>query len=143
MSSNIRLERICQHCGNDFTAKTTVTQYCSANCAKRAYKIRLRNTKTEKSNEQTKSIRERPLVELKTKEFLSISETCQLLGVSRWTIWRAIKIAGLSVSRIETRTIIKRTHLDRMLEQTFPVSLPLTSTPVVVPLEECYSLSEA
>ncbi len=31
MSSNIKLQRICQHCGNEFTAKTTVTQYCGVN----------------------------------------------------------------------------------------------------------------
>ena len=45
MSSNIEIERICQHCNKDFIAKTTVTRYCSDDCAKRAYKARKRAEK--------------------------------------------------------------------------------------------------
>ena len=47
MSSNIKVQRICQHCGNEFTARTTTTQYCGDTCAKRAYKARLRAAKVE------------------------------------------------------------------------------------------------
>ncbi|HBH06588.1 MAG TPA: DNA-binding protein, partial [Flavobacteriales bacterium] len=42
MSSNMRIPKICQECGSDFIAKTTVTQYCSDRCSKRAYKKRKR-----------------------------------------------------------------------------------------------------
>ena len=45
MSSNIRIPKICQHCGNEFIAKTTKTQYCGDNCAKRAYKARKKKAK--------------------------------------------------------------------------------------------------
>ena len=45
MSSNIRNEKVCQQCGNEFVAKTTVTQYCSDICAKRAYKARKKKEK--------------------------------------------------------------------------------------------------
>ena len=45
MSSNIRVPKICQHCGTEFIAKTTVTKFCTDNCAKRAYKVRKRNEK--------------------------------------------------------------------------------------------------
>ena len=45
MSSNIAIQRICQHCGKEFTARTTVTQYCSDDCAKRAYKARIKAAK--------------------------------------------------------------------------------------------------
>ena len=50
MSSNIRVQRICQFCGKEFTARTTVTKYCSDVCAKRAYKARKRTEKVEISN---------------------------------------------------------------------------------------------
>jgi len=53
MSSNIEIERICQHCDKDFIAKTTVTKYCSDDCAKRAYKARKRAEKTEISIAET------------------------------------------------------------------------------------------
>ena len=38
MSSNIFVQRICEECGNEFTARTTVTRFCGDRCAKRAYK---------------------------------------------------------------------------------------------------------
>ncbi|NVM62249.1 hypothetical protein FHW88_000525 [Mucilaginibacter sp. SG538B] len=31
MSSNFTVKRICEHCGSTFTAKTTVTRFCSIN----------------------------------------------------------------------------------------------------------------
>src|SRR5689334_13258905 len=49
MSSNIRLVKICESCGLEFVAKTTVTQCCSDNCAKRLYKRKLRERKIEAS----------------------------------------------------------------------------------------------
>jgi len=45
MSSNIRIEKTCLYCAEFFIAKTTVTKYCSDNCAKRAYKKRKRQEK--------------------------------------------------------------------------------------------------
>ncbi len=49
MSSNIRLPKICQFCGVDFIAKTTVTKYCGDNCAQRAYKKPKREEKIKSS----------------------------------------------------------------------------------------------
>ena len=67
MSSNIQVQRICQHCGKEFTARTTVTQYCGDNCAKRAYKAKQRAAKVESSNRETQAIKTRPIEELKSK----------------------------------------------------------------------------
>jgi excisionase family DNA binding protein len=144
MSSNIRIERICQHCGNDFIAKTTVTQYCSDNCAKRAYKARQKKAKIQTSNEETKAIRLKPIIELKAKEFLNISETCQLLGLSRWTVWRAIKAGELVAVKVGRRTIIKRVDLDQLFKQNQPsVAKQQESLNSQVPLEDCYTMTEA
>jgi hypothetical protein len=49
MSSNIKITRICQHCGHEFVAKTTVTKYCDKTCAKRAYKARIKKQKVAES----------------------------------------------------------------------------------------------
>ncbi|WP_458627117.1 hypothetical protein [Winogradskyella sp. PC D3.3] len=38
MSSNLFIPKTCKHCGNAFTARTTVTKYCGDTCAKKAYK---------------------------------------------------------------------------------------------------------
>lgn len=143
MSSNIRIERICQHCGNQFVAKTTVTKYCGDDCAKRAYKVRQKKAKIESSIEETQAIKLKPIVELMTKEYLSISETCQLLGLSRWTVWRALKSNQIAATKIGRRTIIKRSHLEKLFEQPSPIVAKQDSAPNEVPISECYTLSEA
>jgi hypothetical protein len=44
MSSNIRIAKVCNYCGSQFMARTTVTRYCGDICAKKAYKQRERMT---------------------------------------------------------------------------------------------------
>lgn len=112
MSSNIKVQRICQLCGKEFTARTTVTKFCSDNCGKKAYKNRQRQEKIEGSNAETQLSKQKSLDVLKTKEFLSISETCELLPLSRWTIWRAIRNQTLPAAKIGRRTLIRRSDLD-------------------------------
>ena len=86
MSSKIEVQRICQHCGNEFTARTTVTRFCSHRCASAAHKQKVRAGKVEQSNKQTQ-----PIEELKAKAFLSIADTCKLIGISRRTVYRMIE----------------------------------------------------
>ena len=47
MSSNLYIPKTCKHCGNAFTARTTVTKYCGDTCAKKAYKARKRKEKVQ------------------------------------------------------------------------------------------------
>lgn len=115
MSSNIRLEKTCNFCGNHFTAKTTVTQFCSDNCAKRAYKQRKRTAKIEtaiQEERQKVAAAFNPVVV--QKDFLSIDETCQLLGASRWTIYRLIDKGQLKAGKLGSRTIISRQAIDNL-----------------------------
>ncbi|MEM9547327.1 MAG: hypothetical protein AAGA77_15215 [Bacteroidota bacterium] len=39
MLSNIRINRICQFCNEEFIAKTAVTKYCGDPCAKSGFKL--------------------------------------------------------------------------------------------------------
>ena len=114
MSSNIQVTRVCQFCRNEFTARTTVTKYCSHACASRAYKARQRGAKVETSNAETVQTLSAPVIELQTKDFLSVSEACQLLNVSRWTLARAIKDERLKAVRLGKRIVIKRSDVDRL-----------------------------
>lgn len=114
MSSNIRIQRICQYCEQEFTAKTTVTKYCSDDCAKRAYKARKRADKVMDSNMETRTIITKPIEELKIKDYLTITEACKILSISRWTIWRAIKRNELKAGKIGRRTIIRRADLEKI-----------------------------
>ncbi len=116
MSSNIRLQRICKHCGENFTAKTTVTQYCGDNCAKRAYKARLRIKKMGLSNKETEAILMKPIETLKAKEFLNVREVSQLIGCSRQNVYLLINQGKLKATNIlKKKTIVRRSDLDKLL----------------------------
>ena len=115
MSSNIKVQRICQHCGNEFTAKTTVTKYCSNTCSKRAYKARQKAVKIETSNMETRRIKVQPIEELKAKAFLSIAEACKLIGISRRTVYRMIERDELITGKAGKRTIIRRSDLEQLI----------------------------
>lgn len=118
MSSNIQVQRICQHCGNEFTARTTVTQYCGDTCAKRAYKVRLKASKIEKSNEETRQIKSRPIEDLKAKEFLTVKDVASLLNCSLRSVYYQIESGNIKAVNLGQRiTRIKRSELDRIFEQ--------------------------
>lgn len=118
MSSNIRIQRICQFCNREFTAKTTVTKYCGDTCAKKAYKARMKDEKVEQSNIETRKIISAPLEIINSKEYLTVNDTCKLLSVSRWTIWRKIKNDELKASKIGSRIVIRRSELEKFLDST-------------------------
>lgn len=115
MSSNIRIEKTCQYCGVKFIAKTTVTKFCSDNCAKRAYKARNRDEKIQGAiyKEELEKVFN---PEIKERDFLSIRETCQLIGMSRWTIYRLISSGKLIAHKIGNRTIITRIDINNLFK---------------------------
>ena len=117
MSSSIKVKRICKHCCREFTARTTVTKYCSHKCSQRAYKARKRNEKIELSDTETKQIIQQPIEYLKAKEFLSINEVCQLLGISKRTVYRLIEQGNLNKIKIGSRSLIKRSALNILLSK--------------------------
>lgn len=144
MSSNIRVQRNCQHCGKDFEAQKTTTKFCSLQCGSRAYKANVKALKVELSNKETEQLKAKPIEHLNAKEFLTITETCQLLSVSRWTIWRTIKSNKLSVGKLGRRTLIKRTQLDQLFNQPSEMISKIEAKPEPIKYEiaNCYSTEE-
>lgn len=114
MSSNILIQRICEFCGDEFTARTTVTKYCRHRCASMAYKARTRNSKIKKSNFEIAKSVSIPFAKIQAKDFLKIEEVCGLLGISRSTVSRAIKENRLKAVRFGRRVIIKRAEIDKI-----------------------------
>lgn len=116
MSSNIRIPRICNLCKQEFIAKTTVTQYCSDKCAKKAYKIRKRNLSISNSLEETIELKTYPIREAQTKEFLTPKEASLLLSCSVKTVYRLIENGTLKATNLAERmTRIKRENLDNLI----------------------------
>ncbi len=115
MSTNIKVQRICQYCGTEFTARTTVTQYCGDRCAKLAYKARKKSEKIEVSNVETKKILDKPLEDIKIKEFLTVRDIARLLNCSRPTVYRLIsngRINGINLA--QRKTTIPRSEIDKL-----------------------------
>jgi len=141
MSSNMNVQRICKYCNNEFTARTTTTQYCSDHCSKRGYKARIRNAKIEATQQETKKILSKPIEDIKAKEFLSVRDVAKLIGCSIKTVYNIINSKRLhAVNIMEKKTIIKRSDLDKFLH--IQPLKPVHPDSVHYSISECYSLTE-
>jgi len=58
-----------------------------------------------------------PIEILKAKVFLSIADTCKLIGISRRTVYRMIQRGELTKGKAGNRTIIRRADLDKLFDQ--------------------------
>jgi len=123
VSSNLKIPKVCQQCGNSFVAKTTVTKYCSTLCASRACKKRKREEKIQAALNETKAelqgaqtLQSLQTDNIQSKQFLSVKEASQLLGASRWTIQRMIQRQQIKVGKLGRRTIIPRTEIDNLFK---------------------------
>lgn len=118
MSSNIQVQRICQYCNQEFTARTTVTKYCGDVCAKRAYKARKKEEKIQSSNKQTVKVKLKSIDELKAKEFLTVKEVAQLLNCSVRTAYYQIENGKIKAVNLGQRlTRVKRTEIDKLFSK--------------------------
>ena len=119
MSSNSYIPKTCKHCGNAFTARTTVTKYCGDSCAKKAYKARKRKKKiqatlTEDMQQQKETVQVSNPNTVNNKDFLSVTEASQLIGVSRWTIQRMIQQGRLKAVPFGRKRIVARWQIENL-----------------------------
>jgi excisionase family DNA binding protein len=142
MSSKIEVQRICQHCSNEFTARTTVTKYCSDNCAKRAYKARKRAEKIKQSSSETIRIKQQPIEQLKTKEFLTVREVAQLLNCSIRSAYYYIESGTISAVNLGQRlTRVKRSEIDKLFQSSNKLKTK-EPEPILYDIKDCYTLTE-
>lgn len=141
MSTNIKVQKICQHCGIEFTARTTVTKYCGDTCAKRAYKARLKKQKIDACNQETLRIKNKPLEDVQAKEFLNVSEAARLLGCSKRTVYRMIDNGKIpAVNLLERMTRIRKSGLNKIWEELAGQSMHMQ--PENLNISECYTINE-
>lgn len=136
MSSNIKIERICEWCGNRFMAQTTVTRFCSKRCSEHSYKERMRQKKMALSNMETSQCNlDR---KSKDKDFLTPTETAQYLGVGRTYIYDCINRGKIKVTRIGRKTLISKADIQAM----FDFLSPKEGVPVEVTEKKSKSISD-
>ena len=113
MSSNIIVKRICDYCKNAFDAKTTKTKYCSHICNSRGYKLNQKLKKIETSDTETKSKVSNYVVDVNSKDFLTVNEASTLLNMSSKTVYRLIEQNELNAFNFSVRkTLIRRKDIE-------------------------------
>ena len=121
MSSNIRINRICKHCGEVFVAKTYKTQFCSHSCNSKDYKKREKIRRMEEFKEEYKSdlknskSQSMNMEELKSKIYLSIAEVCLLVGMSDSTIRKFVKEGRLKTIRLGKKHLILKSQIENLM----------------------------
>ncbi|WCM42694.1 helix-turn-helix domain-containing protein [Flavobacterium sp. CBA20B-1] len=141
MSSNIKVQRICQHCGAEFTARTTVTKCCSDKCSKALYKARIRAEKVQKSNSETQQIKTKPIEVIQVKEFLTVREVATLLNCSVRSIYYYIESGTIRATNLGQRiTRVKRSEIDKLFEQ--PKTEQHKAEVMQSEITDCYTINE-
>jgi excisionase family DNA binding protein len=116
MSSNIKVERICEWCGKKFIAQTTVTRFCSKRCAEHSYKERLRQKKMAVSNQETVQTN----FKWREKDYLTPTQAAELLGIGRMSIYRYIRNGKIKVVRFARKTLINKADILAMFDYLTP-----------------------
>jgi len=146
MSSNIKITRICQYCGQEFIAQTTVTRYCGDHCAKRAYKARIKKQKIEASEVETQNIRQLSSIAAKTFEYLTVNDVASMLKCDRRTVHHMIKSGRLNAINLSIRkTRILKKDLDGMFLNHVSKDIPKQQLSVQKnrpPLKDCYTVGQ-
>ena len=140
-TSSIRITKICQWCGVEFVAQKVSTKYCSHRCANLAYKQAVRDKRVKQAEAETLSIKlEKPIENVKDKEYLSFAQAGKLLGLSRQAVYNMVKAGNLKASKISSRlSFIRRVDIDAMLENRPYKTLHPKDT---VPITDFYTTSE-
>ena len=140
-TSSIRITKICQWCGVEFVAQKVSTKYCSHRCANLAYKQAVREKRVKQAEAETLSIKlEKPIENVKDKEYLSFAQAGKLLGLSRQAVYNMVKAGNLKASKISSRlSFIRRVDIDAMLENRPYKTLHPKDT---VPITDFYTIAE-
>jgi excisionase family DNA binding protein len=122
MSSNIRIEKTCEHCKSKFIAKTIYTRFCSHYCNRKAYKLSKLNEKVKNAKRSLAAVPTGRIQDLfdfsaiKEKELLTINEASAFLCITQVTLRRWMQEGIVKSSRIGKKHLIHRSHLNRLLK---------------------------
>lgn len=112
----MRIKKVCQHCNKVFTAKTTVTKFCSDECAKANYKKRMKKVRIEESTAATSrellaenaTSKELTSLHNESKGFISLPELSATTRLSERTLYRLMRDTEFPRLKIGRRLLFNR-----------------------------------
>lgn len=150
----MKIKKICEHCGLEFIAQTTVTRYCCKTCNSRAYKINVRKLR-EKLTEATQEVskpqskpKEDPnsYFALKTLDYLTVKEASILLKCDKRTVYRMVKNGSIPAANLSIRKI---RLLKKDIDALFEVKPKVIQNPTEdlekiewTPLKDCFTMGQ-
>ena len=117
--SNIRIKKICEWCGQEFVAQKVTTKYCSHRCANLAYKQAIRAKRIQQEEQRIQIVKsEKPLMDIKDKEYLSIAQAATLLGLSLQAVYKMIYTGHLAAYQLSSRlSFVRQSDIEEMLKR--------------------------
>ncbi|WP_418190035.1 helix-turn-helix domain-containing protein, partial [Alistipes putredinis] len=117
--SNIRIKKICEWCGQEFVAQKVTTKYCSHRCANLAYKQAIRAKRIQQEEQRIQIVKsEKPLMDIKDKEYLSIAQAATLLGLSLQAVYKMIYTGHLVAYKLSSRlSFVRQSDIEEMLKR--------------------------
>ncbi len=140
MSTNIHILKICEYCGLEFTAKTTVTRFCSQRCRTKIYK------KYNKNSFQT--IENQALCYLPRSTYspfdcLTIKEASRLIGCAVSTIYNMIKKGKLSHINFSQRKIrVFKEEIEKILYGSKSEIQPFIFKDENIKVKNCWTINK-
>jgi hypothetical protein len=114
----MQIVKVCQSCGREFVARTSVTACCSDPCAKKYYKEKKRqekiasaNLKTEFQRKPELFITEEQIRVIQAKEMLNLNEAALLLDVSPLTLRRWVLSGKRQSVKVGRKHLFERVKL--------------------------------
>lgn len=102
-----------------------MTKYCSDDCAKRAYKDRIKNERLDDTKEQTKNdllnahSPSKPDAIQMVKEMLNIKELSVIIGLSERTLFRLIKDKKFPKLKVGKRLLFNKDAVMKYMNQKY------------------------
>ena len=117
--SNIRIKKICEWCGQEFVAQKVTTKYCSHRCANLAYKQAIRAKRIQQEEQRIQIVKsEKPLIDIKDKEYLSIAQAATLLGLPLQAVYKMIYTGHLVAYKLSSRlSFVRQSDIEEMLKR--------------------------
>lgn len=104
-SKTFQIPRVCEECGKNFMAKTSVTRFCSTKCYQRQYYNRHLKNKSPCLKAPIKAAESKVEPE---SDFLTIKQFCKKLSVCKQTVYNMAALGDVRIIRLNVRRVYIR-----------------------------------